>query len=300
MYRFIYSFHMPFFIFISGYFVSFHKESLISICKKKFIHLILPTILWALIIYLCISLPFHLVKHDFSSKNFLLSLLDFMLNGFWFLKVLFILTIALSFSKITFKSNLLVYFSTIIFIHLIYICRIPHGGGAVKFLYFFIAGSVFRDYPLLKQKLFKKKIFLICFSIFCVLYYINNENILTFYDLFSLNHFNLKARLFQISIGLFGIFTFLQILYYLYNISVNSKIVQFLCLVGRKTLELYILQTVVLEFVLSRVINLDINIYMYSLIVCPLASLLIYLFLLILIKVIESRNLLYKLLFCKF
>ena len=300
LYRFIYSFHMPFFLFISGYFTNFHNESILNICKKKFFHLVLPTIVWSLIIYLCISLPFHLLKHDFLIMNFILSCLEYILNGFWFLKVLFLLTIAHSLSNIIFKNNIQVYLSTIILIYLIFLCRIPHGGGAVKYIYFFIAGCVFRDYPLFKKILFQKKTCLICLSIFCILYCINDENILAFYNVFTADHFNFKARIFQIFIGLFGSFTCLQVLFFIYNRSLNSKILYFLSLEGRKTLELYILQTVLIEFIISRFINFNINQYIYSFLVCPLASLLIYTILLVIIKYVESRNSLNKLLFCKF
>lgn len=88
MWVFIYSFHMPLFMVISGYFskssMSMHFHRFV---KKKFKQLILPMISWLVVIASLIWIKDLVLQ----SKNIELTLLvTLFMTSFWFLKCLFI------------------------------------------------------------------------------------------------------------------------------------------------------------------------------------------------------------------
>lgn len=77
VYRMIYSFHMPLFMMISGYFsVSSMEMTFILFVRKKFVQLLWPSIVWSI------------VGGGFLWKS--LSVAGHIMNDYWFLKSLFI------------------------------------------------------------------------------------------------------------------------------------------------------------------------------------------------------------------
>jgi len=91
MYRIIYSFHMPLFMMISGYFAnSSMKMPPISFIKKKFRQLIYPCIAMGFIIWICIESThsFHYKREDISWYALMTDF--YWLSDFWYLKSCFI------------------------------------------------------------------------------------------------------------------------------------------------------------------------------------------------------------------
>lgn len=75
---FIYSFHMPLFMIISGYFFqSALRRSFLDLARRKFCQLLIPAFFWTLIIYPWVCDSFYEV-------------LKRIFNEFWFLKALFV------------------------------------------------------------------------------------------------------------------------------------------------------------------------------------------------------------------
>lgn len=82
VYLIIYSFHMPLFMMVSGYFsLSSLDLPLGRFMKKKAVQLLLPCVTWGLIVYIVRE---KLDSPMFSSDNF-----EYAINAFWFLKSLF-------------------------------------------------------------------------------------------------------------------------------------------------------------------------------------------------------------------
>jgi fucose 4-O-acetylase-like acetyltransferase len=93
---FIYSFHMPLFMMISGwvFFYSFYEKSLNGIVSNKFKKLVVPVISWTI----TFSFFAGLIKynHNFIESIFNVSI-GKIYNGFWFLTALFIISIVFSY-----------------------------------------------------------------------------------------------------------------------------------------------------------------------------------------------------------
>lgn len=85
MYYFIYSFHMPLFIFISGYFLYGKSLFILSFIKCKFWQLIFPCLFWGV----------FLTSYDylFKTNDILVLSKDFVTNQLWYLKSYFLICI---------------------------------------------------------------------------------------------------------------------------------------------------------------------------------------------------------------
>ena len=80
LYIFIYSFHMPLFMIISGYFsVNSYQEGALFFLRKKSINLLLPCITWGIVLYF--------VRMGFNDEK---TFIDMFRHDFWFLKSLFV------------------------------------------------------------------------------------------------------------------------------------------------------------------------------------------------------------------
>ena len=88
VFRIIYSFHMPLFMFISGAVTAFIKKDSINLSwlVKRFFTLIIPFVAW-------IFVPYIFVSHTFSVKEIAQKIIRIIKSpdwGLWFLYVLFI------------------------------------------------------------------------------------------------------------------------------------------------------------------------------------------------------------------
>ena len=83
VYRYIYSFHMPLFMMISGYFsASSMKLRFTELITKKSRQLLLPCVSWAII--------FTIIASTRTNQLFINTLTSSLIYGFWFLKSCFI------------------------------------------------------------------------------------------------------------------------------------------------------------------------------------------------------------------
>ena len=83
VYRYIYSFHMPLFMMISGYFsASSMRLHFTELITKKSRQLLLPCVSWAII--------FTIIATTITNRPFINALTSSLIYGFWFLKSCFI------------------------------------------------------------------------------------------------------------------------------------------------------------------------------------------------------------------
>lgn len=177
LFRFIYSFHMPLFFFLSG-FVSYKllvlkssKEKINGI-KSKLKRLIIP--------YLVISIPSLILKYmfaDFAYRkfNFNNSILNIILGenpngGLWFLYTLFTVSIiAIIFNKVNLKWLIGVFFVLAIlpvgYPNIFKINRLCLNG-----IYYFLGIYINQNYELFKSKLAKRQYI----NISCILILVSN------------------------------------------------------------------------------------------------------------------------------
>lgn len=159
-YSIIYSFHMPLFIIISGFF--FHKKinnDIIPLIKKQFNHLIVPNLSWGIIV-LCISI---ITTHVFPSIVDIIKLSTFC----WFLSSLFVCSIIYA---IIYRIGVKNYIAETIILSMTSLL-IPGSEFIKFFIPFFGIGLIIRNTNIAQKKL-KWKYIIILGGIISILYYL--------------------------------------------------------------------------------------------------------------------------------
>jgi fucose 4-O-acetylase-like acetyltransferase len=141
---FIYSFHMPLFMMISGwvFFYSFSRKDFIEIVVDRFKQLVVPVMFWTVTFSFFVGLVKY--KGHFLGTIFKVSVGD-IYNGFWFLTVLFVISLAFS-GIVKMLSKFQFVFLIVFWIFLLFL---PDGYyfSFVKFMYpYFLLGYYSNKY----------------------------------------------------------------------------------------------------------------------------------------------------------
>ena len=287
VYRIIYSFHMPLFMIISGYF-SLSSMSLppLDFLKKKFVQLILPAFSWGIVL----GIISFLSKTHFLNLNPSLWIIHFkvtisdIISGFyesypfWFLKSCFICySLAYFGSHLRLKKYLWVCLT--LFISQCF----PNYVNFGVMYPCFIVGMELKNIQKLYCKLCRYYLWLgglfllmLCFwdqffwgydgiikSFIVNKMHINNQLV-----------FSVVARVYRLIIGIVGSFAFIGLFCSIIHQENNNKLTSICCKLGQFTLGIYILQTIILETIMSRLIILDgLNFYLFNFIIAPIISL---------------------------
>ncbi|WP_321437566.1 acyltransferase family protein [uncultured Bacteroides sp.] len=248
VWEFIYSFHLPLFMIISGYFFSSSLQlSFGSFLRKKTAQLILPPLVW----YFILCLLYCFINPFINEKTALKFSVHGLISSFWFLKSLFGCYLIVFLSMKLIKNQLAACLITCIAL-----CLIPFGDLlSINFLLpFFWIGFFFQKYRVSVEKkaLFLWKGCLVLFALSLIFwngnYTIYNNPI----ELLSFSPFHFafdcfQVMLFRFFIGLVGSFFFIFSIQMLYKRSENNKLVDICCVMGKYTLGIYLLQMVLFE-----------------------------------------------------
>jgi hypothetical protein len=99
---------------------------------------------------------------------------------------------------------------------------------------------------------------------------------------------NITTGLYRILIGVSGSIFFFTVFNKIYYENTISK---HLGKYGQYTLEIYILQVIVVETILTRIIDFsNINIWLYSLLITPIIAIAVFIFCIIIIKLIQMNK----------
>lgn len=300
IYRCIYSFHMPLFMMISGYFAdSSMSMKQKAFLKKKFRQLIYPCLIFG-----GCSWFFLEVKYSFHWRHTELSILGLMedfywLADFWFLKSCFICFCLAYFSKRWCKSY---------WIPVSLLASQAITTMSVSFMYpCFVIGIGLKERAQLWERITSNNTYL--FILFCLLLFFWSKE--TWYyshgipqgfiitdcsALLKIGFF----RLFRMIIGIIGSLFFISFFYNLYKKDKHNLYINNLCCDwGKYTLEVYILQTILLERILCKYICLDHMTYWLFCYLVPIFSLIFVIFCVYSTKTINKSKLLRKILFGK-
>jgi fucose 4-O-acetylase-like acetyltransferase len=293
-FEFIYSFHMPLFMILSGYFFSSSLNlSFLLLLKNKFHQLILPIISWSLLIasffyigHWIIAHEAHPIQHFFNNveKNFIESL--------WFLKSLFSCYIVSYIGIKTFRKDWIACMLTIL-----YFLIFPSPFMERFMLPFFWVGIFLKKYNFRIEKYY---LFLILPTLILFIILLNfwkgdysiyrsylNEFI--YYKKISFYFHDLEIAIYRFFIGTIGSLFFIFIFHYIYdkspiNLSGISKL-------GQHTLGIYILQYYILEHGISRWKLPSMNILFYNFIATPILAILVIFICLLCIRLLtRSKN----------
>lgn len=257
--KFIYSFHMPAFMLLSGMFFS-TKKSYAECIKNRAVQCILPGITAAIILYL--------LGYKYVSIG---EMLNGMVTNFWFLKCLLICTLFYYPIK---KGGRKRYISIVVLILVYLFVKFNLGegniykisvidkvfnmfGGCISLFFlfpFFVLGNLLYTNNMLQNIRHKKMVIAISFIAFCCLLYgfsssytiYFSDSVLPFSDLHSLKGY-VYASFYRYAIGFVGCLFFVLVASSI-KYSNDSKVVQFISKVGQHTLAIYILQTFIIEY----------------------------------------------------
>ncbi|MFK4784842.1 acyltransferase family protein [Fusobacterium sp. MFO224] len=230
--KWIYSFHMPLFFFISGFLLKEKNNkisdiNLFSFSKKKFIKLILPYVLISSVAYIPKALlsKFAMRPLDLSIQSYVHGLIYPWENPiilFWFLPTIFIILILFVFVfKIKEKFKIKHFIPIIILIFLFLNMKdfknldFLNLSGVINYSIFFALGIFYNLYQNKLNSLLKienKLTTLILFIISCLIFKIDYNNLTTF--IYAMN-----GILFSISLGKLYLKYNLNFLNHLYGAS---------------------------------------------------------------------------------
>ena len=283
LFSFIYSFHMPLFMFISGYVA--HKttstkifENYTSFLRKKLLSLLLPFFVWPLIVE-----KFFFVKDpDYNFVKTIIQLVTNPQGGLWFLWFLFFLVILhsvfLYFSNsFNAKNNLLldalmcsVILGILCFIK--YLDLINYIDSFILYYIFFFLGIVISKYNYFTSYILRKGAFTIFLSIFILLvgrYEFDNQGKLNF--------------AIKLIVALNAIFS----LYYIVkSLHFNVLFEKFILLCGKNSIIIYTTHFTVIHLFTSQYILPDLSFLLLILITLSF-SLIIVGFCFLVFKIVE-------------
>lgn len=153
IFKIIYSFHMPLFALISGYFLFFsvRKYNFTALVKRRFQQLLLPVFI---VFFLYYSFIVIIHRNEFSPTDYLSWYLSSCYSFLWFLWITFFASILFSFTYHYLKDNLLIHMLLIVIILITPDGLIP---AVYKFVYpYFLIGYCFSKHNIAKCTLWKK------------------------------------------------------------------------------------------------------------------------------------------------
>lgn len=253
LFKFIYSFHMPLFIMISGYlsYNSLNKNSLKETFISKFKSLIIPLFFWSIIPFI-INLEFYSI---IESLKLFIAVFS---TNLWFLWSLFYINILVKLINKYFNDNIFIYILsfliTFILPNTFVIKYFNIQFSLYSFLYFyFLIGYFYKKYNLEDKlnKLFNIKTLIINTIIFILLLipfstndyiYVSGINIIG-------NYKQLFIDLYRYLLGLLGSIELLLLIKLLLP-KIKDNLKDKLLYLGKNTLGIYIISSIIHPYLL--------------------------------------------------
>lgn len=272
---FMYSFHMPLFAIVSGYFYSI-KQNFFSFVFKKIKFLMIPLLIWGIVSVLVSRLPYDIQDKQFHVSSYFRDYISAVFTQGWFLKALLCCFIyAASFQLLLKKYNqLIVLFASLVLLLMVSLAGIIPNKSCLEgfiFLYpFFVVGVFWK-----KSSLFNKiqnRILPFALVVFIILYFTVWDHSFCFYTAntaFCNNNpsgysgiylvFVLLCRFFM---GCTGSFACLKIIKKIYPVLKEKKYVSgFIdkcCTIGRNTITIYLSQDIILPLFRGSLVEVNI------------------------------------------
>lgn len=300
VFKFIYSFHMPLFILISGllfgkklYKIQNDKDKLYGYIGKKILSLSKIIIMSGIIYTLIVNLIYHQFNILFAFDS---------LKSFWFLWSLLCITIVCGVAYLYTERLFLRILLLIIAIPFIW--NMPNNDMNLFMYPFFIIGVLYETYyKKIPSKLFNiKYLSLILFPILLMFFEKKHYIYITGFSFDSKNFcYSFGVGLFRFFIGLVGCIFALIIFKFIYKFKNNlvSYINDLFIKVGMNTLAIYILSVpllsillpIISRFIYLRYSNIEIwitnNMLLFNVVITPFVAILYIIFLSYLIKLLE-------------
>lgn len=281
IYQFIYSFHMPLFMMVSGYLSytsitrAVSKKEILSLLKRRSSALLIPVFMWTALDYIRILVTNHINGLPQPEAVIFVYFYN-ALNNLWFLWAVFWCFLIVCFVHFIFKDSIVVYL--IGFIGLFFI---PDGLGLGAYKYmmpFFIAAFYAHDFidEKIINSLGKIKAWHVAANgvIFIGLFVFFDENSLIYLTGYKLIGKNIPVQLgidlYRMLIGFAGGMFFVLLWQLLINIYSENKNVLFELLecLGAKSMGIYIVSGYILIFVVNRMTFINEHSYLLNILEC--------------------------------
>lgn len=239
----IYSFHMPLFMLLSGYF-SLHSFSrpFPQFISRKAVQLLLPAV----------TVPFMtVVLMSLHTDNYFILARNEMIGGLWFLKTLFLCYLYVWIIKRLPLSD-----AWLCLISVIFACLVPHG-YFLQFnwlLIFFWTGYFLNKYSgfINRYRLWITLVSTVYFIFFAIH---RQSEVLTYSVLFT-TPFHLPL---QFLTSLSGSLAVTGIIYYLCKYFRSGILIKKFAVIGRYTLGIYVMQTIIIERLGLQFLHIDLT-----------------------------------------
>ncbi|MCH5218064.1 MAG: acyltransferase family protein [Muribaculaceae bacterium] len=283
LYRIIYSFHMPLFMALVGYFATslLCINSFAKVVWKKCRQLLIPAVV--MIAFICLVQGY--------AVNGLIHFFKLIVINLWFLKVAFLCTVlfyVFAFNRKFRPAGIIISLIISQFIHLWY--------WPVNIMYpCFVLGYFlhsFRTYIECNSL----KIMMISGCIFVAMLLFWDRS---FWDMpeFTVNVASQSftefwgKTLYRLAIGIAGTIFFFSAFISLVDRLLSEKIKKRLQFVGVRTLGIYLVQSLLVEVILARTLNLDtLNPLVYNLVVTPAIALIALIICTLTVKLLEQTK----------
>lgn len=274
---FIYSFHMPLFMFISGYLYlySFKNRSFKKVLQNRFFQLIIPIMSWSLVYNF---LQFVIKFKSLQNTNFFRQISIFFISyikslpyELWFLWAVFYCSIITIICKSFFKDN--IYSYIIIFVIML---LIPDNLNSqmVKFMFPYFAVGYLYNKNKNKCQNYLKYIKSFSFIVFPILLLFWNKDYYIYTTGMSIYVQNITYKIFIIMYrylaGFVGIVFIIQVV----KKSLNYLKLNFFTYIGKDTLGIYIISGYMMIFLTKIPIYIE-NKAIYNFIFTPLITILV-------------------------
>ncbi len=253
--KFIYSFHMPLFMIVSGFF-AFNSFSLkfLEFFRSKFMRLLLPAIAWSLI-GVC-------YKWLFEPG---VSLRDEFIGNSWYLKTLFVCYLFAYICKKTYTNDILFALGSYLLLLLI-------PGTAtmqINWMYFFfLTGYFFRKHTEAVQRHYAL-ILPVCIALSALTFYFkvayNLSTTPLAYSTYTPSNILPFAN--QFVLALSASFAVIALCYYIDKLVSGRSIYSHITEIGKQTLGIYVVQTLVVVYILPSLFKIELDGWAYNLFV---------------------------------
>ena len=261
VFKFIYSFHMPLFMLISGYlfYFSCKKKKCYELLYSRFKQIIIPLMSWSVV-----SLLIYIFKSDISIINESLSfvlivrkLLDYFLNGPWFLWAIWWCSLVIIIVRKLFKDNLIIY---VFICFLTFILPDVLNFQLYKYMWpFFLIAYLFNKYNYKDKlkKIYLNKFFIFsCITIFMIMLSFFNYNIYIYTSGFTIINkeplMQIYNNSFRFIIGIFGSISMMYLIYISMD-KIPNSIIKIFSILGKNTLGIYIISGYIFDELLMKV-----------------------------------------------
>lgn len=254
VFRFIYSFHMPLFMLLSGYlfYQTLNRHSFPENVRSRFTTLFIPIIMWNIVPF--IMYTYHDRPHTF--RYLFKTYLSTMMGNSWFLWAIFYCSFAVLIVNRFFKDSMIIYFFGLI---LTFVITDSRNLSLYKFMYpYFIIGYFYhKNSEKIREKFNTSlegwKLLLAVMFIFAfLLCFFNNDSYIytTGYTLLGKKIFvQLGIDIYRFLIGFFGSIFIIMLLLKVFP-RLSNKIIKAFSVIGINSLGIYMISGLIFQYIL--------------------------------------------------